>query len=408
MDAATVAQIGSAVSNVLLILVFGIGYYKQHQVSQRTLREIQDERITEGRPQILVYADYSRLPDVDLVVMNTGDGPAKNISFEFSEPVQSPDGFVISEMRYLREGMESLAPGSGIACQWGDIDGVIASMKERGLTQGITVAVSYEDLVGKSFDSGWNVNPTLYEGNRDVTSRDMVALVDTMEGVSDTLARISANLEGLGSRFGRAENASETAPEGPPKGSREERKRDARGSARGSAGEEAVRTSRLVLRPLGPDDLDAALGLFNHPDVSRYLWDGRPVSIQTASEYLAQSERDFAESGLGLFALHTGDNERLAGFCGFRPSAESGEPELLYALLPECRGRGLATEAARECLQLAFREAGVRRVIASVDAPNRDSVRLLERLGMRLQDPPASGSGVLYYAITAGEAGDGG
>lgn len=239
MDIAIVAQVGSAVSNVLLILVFGIGYYKQHQVSQRTLQEIQEERITEGRPQILVYADYSRLPEVDLVVMNTGGGPAKNIAFEFSEPLQSPDGFVISDMRYLKEGMESLAPKSGIACQWGDIDGVISSMKEQGLTQGITVSVSYEDLVGKSYDSGWNVNPTLYEGNRDVTSRDMVALVDTMEGVSDTLARISANLEGLGDRFGRAENASETSPEAPPKGSRSEREGEAHGDTAEDAGASA-------------------------------------------------------------------------------------------------------------------------------------------------------------------------
>lgn len=223
MDIAIMAQIGSAVSNVLLILVFGIGYYKQHQVSQRTLREIQDERITEGRPQILVYADYSRLPEVDLVIMNTGGGPAKNISFEFSDQLESPDGFVISEMRYLKEGTESLAPKSGIACQWGNMEEVIASMKERGLTQGITVSVNYQDLVGKNYSSGWNINPTLYDGNRDIASRGMVALVDTMEGVSDTLNRISNNLEGLGDRFGRADDAADESSDEPPKGSHQER-----------------------------------------------------------------------------------------------------------------------------------------------------------------------------------------
>lgn len=223
MDLATAAQVGSALTNVLLIVVFGYGYYKQHQVSQRTLQELQEERITEGRPQILVYADYSRLPEVDLVVMNTGGGPAKNISFEFSEQLESPDGFVISEMRYLKEGTESLAPKSGIACQWGNIEEVIELLKTRDLTQGIAVSVNYQDLVGKNYSSGWNINPTLYEGNRDVTSRDMVALVDTMEGVSDTLNRISANLEGVGDRFGRADEASDKPPDEPPKGSHEER-----------------------------------------------------------------------------------------------------------------------------------------------------------------------------------------
>ncbi len=223
MDLATAAQIGSSISNVLLIIVFGIGYYKQHQVSQRTLQEMQESRVTEGRPQVLVYADYSRIPEVDLVVMNTGGGPAKNLSFDFSEPLKSPDGFVISDMRYLQEGTESLAPRSGIACQWGNLDGIISEMKEQGQTEGIAVSVNYQDIMGKQYRSEWNVNPTLYEGNRDVTSRDMVALVDTIEGVSDTLNRISANLEGVGDRFGRHEEAREEPSSKPPRGSGQER-----------------------------------------------------------------------------------------------------------------------------------------------------------------------------------------
>ena len=75
MDLATAAQIGSSVSNVILILVFGIGYYYLYRVSRETLREMRESRVTEGRPQVLVYADYSRIPEVDLVVMNTGGHP---------------------------------------------------------------------------------------------------------------------------------------------------------------------------------------------------------------------------------------------------------------------------------------------------------------------------------------------
>lgn len=223
MDLATAAQIGSSISNIILILVFGIGYYYLYRVSQRTLHEMQESRVTEGRPQVLVYADYSRIPEVDLVVMNTGSGPAKNLSFDFSEPLKSPDGFVISDMRYLQEGTEALAPRSGIACQWGDLEGIISEMKQQGQTDGIAVSVNYRDIVGKQYRSEWNVNPTLYEGNRDVTSRDMVALVDTMEGVSDTLNRISANLEGVGDRFGRHEEAREDPSDKPPRGSGQER-----------------------------------------------------------------------------------------------------------------------------------------------------------------------------------------
>lgn len=223
MDLATAAQIASSVSNVLLIIVFGYGYFKQYQVSQRTLQEMQESRVTEGRPQVLVYADYSRFPEVDLVVSNAGSGPAKNLEFTFSHPITAPDGFVISDMRYLQEGMEALAPGSDIASNWGNLDDIIDVMKREGLTEGIAVSITYTDLTGKRYSSEWNLNPTLYEGNRDVTSRDMTALVDTMEGVSDTLNRISTNLEGVGDRFGRHEEAREEPSDEPPKGSREER-----------------------------------------------------------------------------------------------------------------------------------------------------------------------------------------
>lgn len=144
-------------------------------------------------------------------------------------------------------------------------------------------------------------------------------------------------------------------------------------------------------------------GLFNHPEVGRYLWDGEPVSRQTTSECLVQSERDLASNGLGLFGVYARESGGLTGFCGFRPSPQSGQPELLYALLPEWRGRGLATEAAQECLRLAFEAARLRCVLAGVDAPNTDSVKLLERLGMSPAESPPDSSGVLYYAITAEE-----
>lgn len=41
----------------------------------------------------------------------------------------------------------------------------------------------YEDLLGNHYETSWNINPALYEGNRDVTSRDMPALVDTLAGL---------------------------------------------------------------------------------------------------------------------------------------------------------------------------------------------------------------------------------
>jgi RimJ/RimL family protein N-acetyltransferase len=55
-----------------------------------------------------------------------------------------------------------------------------------------------------------------------------------------------------------------------------------------------------------------------------------------------------------------------------------------YAILPQYRGRGLATEAAAAVLDWAERHEVD--VYASVRPPNPASVRVLAKIGMRLVD----------------------
>ena len=55
---------------------------------------------------------------------------------------------------------------------------------------------------------------------------------------------------------------------------------------------------------------------------------------------------------------------------------------MLYGLLPEFWGKGLATEAAREVLRYGFDTGLFVRVYARTDTPNLASIRVLERLGM--------------------------
>jgi hypothetical protein len=71
---------------------------------------MREERLSGGRPQVIVDDSYNRLPEVDIVVRNVKGGAAKDISFEFSAPVESSDGTVISDLTYFKEGMDFLAP----------------------------------------------------------------------------------------------------------------------------------------------------------------------------------------------------------------------------------------------------------------------------------------------------------
>jgi RimJ/RimL family protein N-acetyltransferase len=73
----------------------------------------------------------------------------------------------------------------------------------------------------------------------------------------------------------------------------------------------------------------------------------------------------------------------VAGFCGFFVRPVKGTT-MGYGIVPRYRGRGLATEAAGAVL--AWAERHDVDVYSSVRPPNPASVRVLEKIGMRLVD----------------------
>lgn len=121
--------------------------------------------------------------------------------------------------------------------------------------------------------------------------------------------------------------------------------------------------------------------MWTEPQVRRFLWDDVAIAREQALDVLAATVGDFRERRYGLWGAHLAATGTLVGFVGCRPWP-SGEPELLYGLLPEWWGRGLATEACEAVLAHVFDTLGHPLVYAATDPPNAASVRVMERLGM--------------------------
>jgi RimJ/RimL family protein N-acetyltransferase len=66
-----------------------------------------------------------------------------------------------------------------------------------------------------------------------------------------------------------------------------------------------------------------------------------------------------------------------------RPDAE-GAVEIAYGIEPGSQGQGYASEATQACVQWAFAQPEVQRVTAVTTPWHRASIRVLERLGMRV------------------------
>lgn len=185
MDLVTISQVANPILQTIFIVVIGLGYYFTVKATRETVEEMRAEHTAGGgRPLITVTENYATLPDLSLIVQNVGYGPAKDITFEFSAPVESSDGLVLSDLPFFDEGLTSLAPGGSIACYWDTLDNLLPAIKEGRIASDITVKVRYKDLNLRPFETEWDINPRLYEGIRVVDYKGMTNLVDVMEKIS--------------------------------------------------------------------------------------------------------------------------------------------------------------------------------------------------------------------------------
>ena len=157
-------------------------------------------------------------------------------------------------------------------------------------------------------------------------------------------------------------------------------------------------STRTVLRPFTESDSLELLALFRDPDVRRYLLDDSLVTLEWVRDEIQTSAERFTRNGSGLWSVRLKQEDGIAGFVGFREFFDPPQLQLLYGLLRDYWGRGLATEvAARMCTE-AFDILGFETVKAATDAPNSASSRVLTRLGFELV-PEERYSGTLFYIL---------
>ncbi|WP_028654604.1 GNAT family N-acetyltransferase [Nocardioides sp. J54] len=149
-----------------------------------------------------------------------------------------------------------------------------------------------------------------------------------------------------------------------------------------------VRTERLVLRPVVPSDA-AAIGAYcADPEVTRYL-PFPPLDEAGLARRMERLVAGTAPAQVGdVLALAVEHEGVLVGDLMLRFEAAHGEgaapsiAELGWVFAPSYGGRGLATEAARALVDLAFTTYPLHRLMARLDPRNTASARLCERLGM--------------------------
>ncbi len=186
MDIAVLAQLLSSLGT--LVVAAGILYQG---------RQARKARNDQDRPQIIVDADYTGRFTTNIVVRNIGHGMARNITFKFSAPLESTSGNDITELPYFQHGINFMAPQTSLPAVWDSYQNVVKNLRDKGLTNGITITSYYEDRQGERYETEWTINPLLLEGSGYSDYKGYEDEVQALQDQARALERISEALEEL-------------------------------------------------------------------------------------------------------------------------------------------------------------------------------------------------------------------
>ena len=144
-----------------------------------------------------------------------------------------------------------------------------------------------------------------------------------------------------------------------------------------------IETDRLRLRLFEPRDAARLASYRSDESVARYQsWTEmtHDEAIAFISEQPMHAEHD-QWLQIAIADKHTDDLIGDIGLCTHAPGTNA---EIGFTLAPSAQGQGLATEACRAAIDLAFSRDGIEFVEAIVDTRNLTAIALVKRLGMSL------------------------
>jgi RimJ/RimL family protein N-acetyltransferase len=139
----------------------------------------------------------------------------------------------------------------------------------------------------------------------------------------------------------------------------------------------------LILREFKEIDLDDLMRIFGDPEVMRFSITG-VKSKDDVRKLIESAGRSSARDGLAQWAVILKETGVLIGECGILSQTIDGksEYEITYRFAKPHWGHGYATEAAAACCEYGFKVKSLPRLISIIEAENKSSIRVAERVGM--------------------------
>lgn len=147
-----------------------------------------------------------------------------------------------------------------------------------------------------------------------------------------------------------------------------------------------IETNRLRSGAFSLEDAEFMLQLLNSEGWLKYIGERNVKTHEQAETYLINGPLRKNENTFpSLSRVVLKSENKPIGLVSLIKRDDLENIDIGFAFLPEYMGRGYAFEMVSEIMQFAFREYKMEKIIAIVLPENLQSIRLLEKLGMKLE-----------------------
>ena len=144
-------------------------------------------------------------------------------------------------------------------------------------------------------------------------------------------------------------------------------------------------STRLGFRNWLATDFDAMAAINADPKVMEFF--PAVATKEETTSFIHRMQRQLADKGFCYFAVDTLENSEFIGFIGlleqtfeapFTPCIDIG-----WRLSSNAWNKGFATEGAARCLEFAFQDLNLQKVVAVAPKINIRSEQVMKKIGMK-------------------------
>jgi len=145
-----------------------------------------------------------------------------------------------------------------------------------------------------------------------------------------------------------------------------------------------LNTERLSLKPMTEEDISFIVDLETRLETHQYETGEIPTSEKASEQcrWFIDNQKLLPAEGAVKYIIKNMGAERV-GYVSLVCNWEvTREWEIGYGLLSEFWGNGYATEAVHKVISFGFEKLNIHKLMAFINAENRNSVALAKRIGM--------------------------